>query len=405
MQSILYQYRLPRIWLLVVAASFVVEPVSAQPPQPKNLVVTSRVFRQNFTEEQSFVGSVEPIRQSIIGSAVAGRVSAIHFERGAGVTGPGESTGFDSPIRDGQVLLELETQTLQIEIESARIQHELARQMDAELQLTLPIDIRQAETRVADAKSRLEYSENEFKRMAQIDERANAISRTELEQARNLFQGDQQLLTIAAAELERLKSTRELKLKQSAFRVDAANQEVVRLEDLKSKYTIRAPFTGFVVNKTTEVGAWLAVGDPVAEIVELKEVDFAFNVPQEFVGKIQEAMAASDERRNIGILIDGFEDILPGRLLSVVPRVDLRSRLVTVQARIGNPVVGGIPLLKPGMLGRANLAIGKTREMTVLSRDALVLGGPQPLVYKLGGNEDSPTVVAVPVRLGSMQVP
>lgn len=41
----------------------------------KNLVVTSRVLRQSFTEVQSFVGSVEPTRQSIIGSAVAGRVS------------------------------------------------------------------------------------------------------------------------------------------------------------------------------------------------------------------------------------------------------------------------------------------------------------------------------------------
>lgn len=389
------------VCLLVMGASFPGGSVSAQPPARKNLVVTSRVVRQSFTEEQSFVGSVEAIRQSMIGSAVAGRVGAVHFERGDGVTGPAATTESTLEARKGQVLIELETQTLLIEIDSARIQLELAQQVDAELQLALPIDIRQAETRVADAKSRLEYSENEFKRMDQIDQRANAISRTELEQARNQFQGDQQLLAIANVELERLKTTRELKLLQSTRRVDAAQQEVIRLQDLKSKYTIRAPFKGFVVSKMTEVGAWIAVGDPVAEIVELEQVDFAFNVPQEFIGKIQEAMAASNDRRNVGILIDGFDDELQGKLLSVVPRVDLRSRLVTVQARVGNPVVGGIPLLKPGMLGRANLAVGKTREMTVLSRDALVLGGPQPLVYKLAGVGADPVVVAVPVRLGS----
>jgi RND family efflux transporter MFP subunit len=237
--------------------------------------------------------------------------------------------------------------------------------------------------------------------MAQIDQQANAISRTELEQARSLFQTDQQALALAKIERDRLSSTREVRLKQSSRRVDAAKQEIVRLEDLKSKYSIRAPFDGFVVNKMTEVGAWLATGDPVMEIVGLDEVDFAFNVPQEFVGKIQEAMARSGDDRAVSIQIDGLEKSIHGILLTVVPKVDLRSRLVTVRARLTNPVVGEVPLLKPGMLGRASLPVGRQREMTVLSRDALVLGGPRPLVYKLTGGEKEPKVVAVAVELGS----
>jgi RND family efflux transporter MFP subunit len=156
-----------------------------------------------------------------------------------------------------------------------------------------------------------------------------------------------------------------------------------------------------VINKSTEVGAWIARGDPVAEIVELDEVDFAFNVSQDLVVTIQQALADSGKTPPVVIKIEGVETELLGQLLSIVPQVDLRSRLATVRARVVNPTAGGIPILKPGMLGRALIAIGSKRSMRVISRDALVLGGQKPVVYKVISRDNKNIVVPIQVTLGS----
>ena len=52
-----------------------------------------------------------------------------------------------------------------------------------------------------------------------------------------------------------------------------------------AKYTIQAPFDGYVVAEFTEVGAWLKQGDPVAEVIQLDWVELeAFVTERHIVG-------------------------------------------------------------------------------------------------------------------------
>ncbi len=372
----------------------------AQPSQV-NLVVAGKVFTSAFFDKQTFVGSVQPLRQSIIGSAVEGRVGAVNVERGDFVAGPKHSA--DGKLTEsGQVMVEIETGTLQIEIDTAKIQERLVEQALQEMKISLPIEIDLSKARVAETEARLAYSKNEFERVQRISNQANAVSSSELAQARSQFLTDQQLHTQAAGSLRSLEGTRELRLQQAQTRLDAVRQEIVRLEDQKGKYSIRSFFDGYIINKQAEVGAWISRGDPVAEVVQLDQVDFAFTMPQEFIGRVQQTLASSREQDNVEIAFDGVDEILSGKLLAIIPQVDMRSRLVTVRARIGNPIVGNQPVLKPGMLGRATMAVGEAREMIVLSLDAVVLGGAMPVVYKILEG-DKTKVIAVPVKLGSRQ--
>lgn len=385
------------VWAVAVAPG---QARAFQASAGPSIVVTSGVFEGEFSDLQTFVGSVEAVRQTTIGSAVEGRVGAVHFERGNRVLGnPNEGATGDAD--GGDILVEIETATLQIEIETAKIQLSLAEQIFEELKITLPLEIELAIARVAETSARRNSSQNEYERLRRISTQSNAISQTELDQAESQFTADQQLAVQAEVDLRRLEGTSELRLLQAARRVDAARQELIRLEDQKTKYTIRAPFDGYVVAKLTEVGAWISRGDPVMELVALDSVDFSFSVPQEYVGRIQQALGGEAGLPEVSISVEGLSDPLPGELLAVVPQVDLRSRLIVIRARVKNPLIGGVPFLKPGMLGRASLAVGKKRKMHVLSRDALVLGGAKPVVFKVDRQGGKTSVVPVEVTLGA----
>lgn len=368
----------------------------AQPSTTK-LVVAGEVFVTPYANRQTFVGSVQPLRQTVIGSAVEGRVRAVHVDRGTFVTGPRQS---EADVREpGQVLVEVETDALKIEIDAAKIHLQLAEQAVEELTVTLPLEIELAEARVAEMNARLKFSQNEFNRLEKIS--ATAISPAELEQARSQFMTDMQMQIQAEGTLKGLRGTRELKLMQAQSRVAAAQQEIVRLEDQFQKHQIRAFFDGYVVNKATEVGAWLTRGQPVVEVVELSSVEFAFSVPQEFIGDLQETLNDDSLAGQIEVEVEGFRESLLGRLTGIIPQVDTRTRMISVIARVSNPRVGNQPILKPGMLGKATMIVGVPRDLMVISTDAIVLGGPEPVVFKIVAGEKGTSVVSVPVKLGS----
>jgi multidrug efflux pump subunit AcrA (membrane-fusion protein) len=74
-----------------------------------------------------------------------------------------------------------------------------------------------------------------------------------------------------------------------------------------------------------------------------------------------------------------------------------------VKVLLENRVDDGEPVLRGGLLARAWLPVGKTGLATVVPKDALVLGGAQPLVYVVdpAAAPGTGTVRPVPVALGA----
>ena len=71
-----------------------------------------------------------------------------------------------------------------------------------------------------------------------------------------------------------------------------------------------------------------------------------------------------------------------------------------------NRVVDGAPVLKGGMLARAWLPVGQTGSVTVVPKDAVVLGVARPFVYCIDQNATADqmatgTVRPVEVALGA----
>lgn len=71
---------------------------------------------------------------------------------------------------------------------------------------------------------------------------------------------------------------------QAQYNAAKASVEIARLD--LSYTTIRAPFSGFVVAKHTERGAYVGVGDPVLELIDLNPLEVVVQVSERLIGQI-----------------------------------------------------------------------------------------------------------------------
>ena len=294
----------------------------------------------------------------------------------------------------------LELETIDIELETARLKSVQLEQALEVLLASLPRDIELAKSTLEGAKAQAEYSSSSFERLQKISANQGAISAVELEESRSNYTADNEAVNGAEADYQKLVSTKEIRILQAENLLLTAAQEIARLEDLKTKYTIRTPFDGFITQKSTEVGAWVSRGDALFEVVQMDPIELIVNVPQKYVGSIQKSLA-QDTAPKAQLSFDSVEQALTGTIFRVVPQADLQSRSFPVRIRVENPRVGDSHLLNPGMLGKANLTVGAPLDLMMVKKDALVLGGRTPRVFKIVDQDNKKVAVSIDVETGT----
>ena len=351
-------------------------------------MVVARVSIADQATGQSFVGTVMPARTSDVGSAVDGRIVEFPIVDGQRVT-------------EGQPLAELLRGLLEIEREGALAELQRRRQVLAELRAgSRPEEIEQARALVEGFEARLAYARSRLKRLDRLAERGTSTfdelqdAQTELQQIEAQLRGSRAALALAEA------GPRAEQVAQAAAAVAVQEAAIERIDDQLSKHTIRAPFDGWVVERFTEKGQWIARGGLVARIAELDDVEVEVRVPETSVGGLQ---AGVDVRLEF--------DAAPhhtwiGRVMRIVPQADVLSRSFPVQIALENMVADGAPVLRGGMLARAWLPVGRAASVKVVPKDALVLGGSAPVVFVVDGPNTTATPTAgtaraIPVELGA----
>lgn len=391
--------RQPRLFLLLALGAWFTLSSSAvlipQPPGGPAPVVVGHVVKSTRAGSTNFVGTIQAIRSSQVGSPVAGRVVAVLVETGDPVRGPSSESVAAAAPSGGQVMVELETNAILIQRDIAEAQMKQAEMALRELESRAPLDRKLLESKVAEAEASVKFSEAEVTRMENLQ---GSISITELESARLQRELNRQLLRSAVATLAQFDATIEIQKARAEASLAAANSEWKRWTDTLEKHTIRAPFEGYVTQKLTEVGRWLSVGDAVAEVVQLDPIEFRILVPQAHIQQLQETIQ-SDER-DVEVTVEGLEGSIPGRIHRIVPQADIQVRSFPVLIRMDNPGEDGFHKLKPGMVGNVRLSVGKPTEMLLVKKDALVLGGERPAVLVVQASGDQMSVRRVAVETG-----
>ena len=370
-------FRAPAAFLPIFLASAAM----AQPAVP---VVVARVVTMNTASGQPFVGTVLPARTSDVGSAVDGRLVEL-------------------PILDGQHVVENEPIAqllrglLEIEREGAVAELDRRRQVLAELKAgSRPVEIEQSRAIVAVFEARLAYARSRLTRLGRLVERGTSTvdelqdAQTELQAIEAQLRGSRAALALTEA------GPRLEQIAQAAAAAAVQEAEVEHIDDQLKKHTIRSPFAGWVVERFTEKGQWLSRGGLVARIAELDTVEIETQVPESSIASLR---VGADVRLDFDAAPDRA---WIGKVARIVPQADLRSRSFPVRIQLENRVVDGVPLLKGGMLARAWLPVGAMDNVTVVPKDALVLGGPIPIVFCIDSADGKTgTVRPVEIALGS----
>jgi RND family efflux transporter MFP subunit len=342
------------------------------------------VEQRTVAGEQEFVATVMPGRKTIVGSAVEGRVEEYFVNEGDYVT-------------KGTVLAKLRTGTIQIELEEARAELDLRRhELDEMRNGSRPDEIAEVEARTKSLESRADFVKSRLRRQSQLYEK-KTISHDDYEDAVSGAAVAEHQLREAQAQLRLVQEgPRKEKIAQMAARVKAQEEAVNHIQDRLDKYTVRAYFDGYITQELTEVGYWLKSSEPIVEMVALDHVEVKVMVLEDYVPHLKRGQAVTVAPSALkGETFDGIIE-------RIVPQADVRSRTFPVHIRVENPMRDGLHVLKAGMLAKVRLPVGNEHQALLVPKDAVVLGGPSPIVYAV---RPAPTdakklaVVPVPVKL------
>lgn len=367
------------------AAGVVLRAAMAQGP-PAVMVVVSPVVEREVAAGQTFVGTVMPLRKAIVGSAVDGRVVEYPLNEG-------------DRVERGQMLAQLLTETIQLELAAAEAELELRQQELAELENgTRPEEIEQAKARMTSAQARWQYAQSRRTRADNLFRQGQAISEEERDEMIALaVEAEQAYLDAKAAHELAVEGPRKEQIAQARAQVAVQQATVDHLKDQIEKHTVTARFDGYVTAEHTEVGQWVKQGDPVAEVAALDEVEVVAQVVEQYAPHIRAGTT-------VVVQIPAIPgEPLKGVVSAIVPQADVQARTFPVKVRVKNQLSEDGPLVKSGMYARVNLPTGNKQVATLVLKDALVLGGPQPLVFVVdtaAADAKQGKVRPVPVQLG-----
>lgn len=262
---------------------------------PPALVTVAEITEGEVQPMSNFVGTVFYSNVSKVAPEVAGKVRDVSFEEG-------------QRVKQGATLVVLDSEILDANIASTEASHE---------QVLVQLE-----------KARKDF--NRIEALYREESVAESVYDEYLFNVRGLEKQAQSL----AADLERLRIERE-------------------------KKTIKAPFSGVVIEKLVEEGEWVSPEGGVAVVAADRELDVIVDVPERILGFLKKG-------EKVKVKIGGEE--LEGKIRAFIPRGDVATRTFPVKIRVKNPS----GRLKEGMEARALLPSSGRIKGLLVHRDAVI---------------------------------
>lgn len=380
--------------------------VSAQQRGPSRVIV-ARAVSKDVGEPQTFVGTMDAVRISTVGSAVPGRIENLFVKEG-------------QRVKRGDPLAKVRTRIIEARVAAAKAS---LRMRKAELE---EMEAGPRTEEIAEVKARLESAKvmqamrsKRYNRARNLILREGAISQEEFEEieAQSAAADATVRETIASLQLleagyrkERIARARALYEEQIAV--------VEELEEMERRHTMVAPFDGYVLLDHAEEGQWVLQSTLIARVAEMDQMDVMASVPEDFISRIHVGDSADvfvsaiseetirnvpkEELARVGVF-RGQKFYFYGTVTAILPAGDPQARTFPVKVRVKNVLLGDGVLLKSGMFTRVQFSVGRKTPAILVPKDAVVLGGRTPQVYVVrteGGDAIKGKVDAVDVTLG-----
>ncbi|MEW9920139.1 efflux RND transporter periplasmic adaptor subunit [Marimonas sp. MJW-29] len=273
-------------------------------------VATALVETRTMSETVTVFGEVVTGRESAVAARVSGVAERVPLRVG-------------DTVAEGDVLAQLDTELLKIEVDQAQAQIEIA------------------EGAVAVAKAVLDRAQKALRRAETLRENS----------------------TIPEAQLDERSADYAAAIggqQEAVARVRAAEAALRQAEYQLKNATIRAPFDAVVLQVTTERGQFISVGTQVATLLDQGAMEVEANVPARFIAALRPDLPVEARTDTGGQMRLELRAILPTEFSAT------RTRPVRfVIADPGTPVAVGQSV-------SLEVPVSAPREATVVPKDALV---------------------------------
>lgn len=198
---------------------------------------------------------------------------------------------------------------------------------------------------------------------AQLRAKEAALSRTRAELANQERIYERRKRLFAQNQIsEEVKDEAETRLETARANVNRLLAEIDQIEQTLEDTRIRAPFDGIAGELMVDAGNWVDAGTSLAPIVQSKELDIAFTLPEKFTGSVQTGQQAT-------VRVPAYPDMdFKGRVFFVSPQIAVSSRTLLVKARLQNQE----QMLRPGGFASVELRVGTRSNIKVIPEEALI---------------------------------
>jgi membrane fusion protein, multidrug efflux system len=210
-------------------------------------------------------------------------------------------------------------------------------------------------------------------------------------------------LELARRELERSnalwneRATSKSAVQTATAQSAQAESEVLRLEALINRKTIRAPFEGTVGIRRVDPGEYLSIGTALVELQDLSQLYVDFSVPQRILPFVTQGSTVEVETEQSGE--GGKSDQLTATVTGVDPTTNKKTLTVNLRASINKEQARKFLLLS-GMYVKVKASSGVQKDTIVLPSSAISYAPYGNSVFVLNVKDGKSTVAGRMVRVG-----
>lgn len=187
-------------------------------------VVTQKVEKGRLSQKQSFNGTISFNEKSRLASETEGKITKLYFDEG-------------DYVKKGELLLEIDS-------------------------LILDANINATKASIKEVEFALERAQLDFKRYETLFARQSVSKQKYDEFYFQKMQLEQKLVSL-----------------QSSLQAEKI---------LKSKKSLRAPFNGYISERTVQIGEWMKEGSEIALLINPDKIDITIYLPSSYINAISE---------------------------------------------------------------------------------------------------------------------
>lgn len=185
-----------------------------------------------------------------------------------------------------------------------------------------------------------------------------------------------------------------VQLEKAKLGLKSARVQKATLQEQINKTTIKAPFSGVVTAKLSEIGAFATPGVPLLQITDISILKFTVNVPESNLKQFQ-------PNQNYNISADVFPELTLNGKLSMIGSKANMGNSFPVQFQVENTKQSTI---KSGMFGKVSLSENEVKQGIIIPSSAIINNENQAQVYIVKNGKSVLKTIIISKNIGNKTI-